>query len=305
MLVLQNSVRQLACLTLVVNVCAVSAAQAGEVAPSAKEPVLDEKAVSWKVDTISPVTDPILFEDAVIRTEFKPVFGYQNISDDFFTGGGDLQVYGIQLRYAVTDRFALLGVKGGYAVFDPELGVDAEGWCDIGVGFKFSLIDDEENQFLLTPGVIFEFASGDEAIANGSGDGVWNLFISSQKGFGKFHLQSNVGLLLPNDGDAKSTILHYHLQADYYLCKWFIPFVVANGYSVVSEGKAVPLGSEGYDLINYGSSGSDGVTQATVGAGFRTRFSKNLDFGFSYEKAVVKPEGLLDDRYTVDFVIRF
>ena len=134
---------------------------------------------------------------------------------------------------------------------------------------------------------------------------MFNLFVSAEKGFGDFHIITNVGLLLPVDGDAKSTILHYHIHADYYVCKLFIHFVVANGYSVVSPGTAVPLDTEGYDLTNFGSSASDGVTQATVGAGFRSRLTSNIDFGFSYEKAVVKPEGLVDDRYTVDFVIRF
>jgi len=271
---------------------------------ASKQPVLEE-AVNWKTNTISPVADPILFEDAMIRTEVKPVFGYQNVAEDFFSQGGELLVYGIQIRYAVTDRFALIGTKGGYMEFHPKVGPDLEGWGDLGAGFKYALIDDVENQFILTPGVVFEAPTGDKEVYQGTGDGVFNLFVSAEKGFGDFHIITNVGLLLPVDGDAKSTILHYHIHADYYVCKLFIPFVVANGYSVVSPGTAVPLDTEGYDLTNFGSSASDGVTQATVGAGFRSRLTSNIDFGFSYEKAVVKPEGLVDDRYTVDFVIRF
>jgi hypothetical protein len=277
---------------------------AGTPVADSKQPTL-EAAVDWKKDTISPVTNAIYFEDAVIHSEIHPVFGYQNIADDLTGVGGDLQFYGIQLRYAVTDRFAVLATKGGYMYVDPDIGEELEGWGDLGVGFKYALIDDQENQFILTPGVTFEFASGTEEIFQGFGDGVFNLFTSAEKGFGKFHVLANAGLLLPIDDDAKSTIFHYHLQFDYHVCKWFIPFVVANGYTVVKEGNAIPFTSEGYDLVNFGSSGAEGVTQVTVGGGFRSRITNNLDFGVAYEKAVTDPAGLLDDRITVDFVIRF
>lgn len=282
------------------------ALQAGEpVAAPLSKSVNLEKAIDWREHTIAPVADPILFEDAVIRNEFRPVFGYQNIADDFATQGGDLQVYGMQLRWAVTPRFALMMVKGGWNEFHPGVGPDADGLGDLGVGMKYALIDLPEHQFILTPGVTYEFPTGDEEVYQGNGDGLWNFFVSSQKGFGDFHLQANVGIQVPNEDYWKSTILHYHLQADYYVCSHFIPFVVANGYTVVNEGGAAPLDSEGYDLVNFGSAYADGETQITVGGGFRSHLTSYLDFGFAYTKSVGKKEGFIDDRFIVDFVIKF
>ncbi|MEZ0385665.1 MAG: hypothetical protein ACAI34_01260, partial [Verrucomicrobium sp.] len=101
---------------LVVSFLQMNAAQAGEsltAAPISKGVTL-EQAVDWREHTIAPVADPILFEDAVIRNEIRPVFGYQNIADDFATQGGDLQVYGMQLRWAATPRLGLMMVKGGW-----------------------------------------------------------------------------------------------------------------------------------------------------------------------------------------------
>ena len=63
--------------------------------------------------------------------------------------------------------------------------------------------------------------------------------------------------------------------------------------------------AEGYDVINFGSSAAEGTTQATLGLGFRSRLLANLDLGVGYEKAVVSPEGLTDDRFTFDVSIRF
>ncbi len=278
--------------------------EAGSPAPSMSQPTLDQVA-NWKDDTLDPVLDPIAFEDAIIRSEIKPCFGYQHMAGDFITRGGNLQVYGIQLRWALTDRLAIIFSKGGYNVVNPGAGPGSEGWGDLQVGVKYALIDRPADQFILTGGVLLEIPTGEEAVYQGRGSGIWNVFLASEKGFGKFHLLANVGIMAPNDTDANSTELHYHLQADYLCSRWFHPYVAANGYTVLSEGKSFPLTTEGLDLVNFGSSAAGGSTQLTLGGGFRSHLTKRLDFGFGYEKAVVKPYGLLDDRYTVDFVIKF
>jgi len=279
-------------------------AQAGTPAPAAKQPTLDQVA-NWKEDTLDPVLDPIAFEDAIIRSEIRPVFGYQHMSPDFITQGGDLEVYGVQFRWAVTDRLGLVISKGGYNVVNPGAGPQLVGWGDFQVGVKYALIDNPADQFILTGGVLFEIPTGEEAVFQGRGSGIWNVFLASEKGFGKFHLLGNVGIMAPNDTDANTTQMHYHLQADYKLCRWFHPYVAGNGYTVLSDGKGLPINTEGYDLVNFGSSAASGSTQLTLGGGFRSHLTKRLDFGFGYEKAVVKPNGLLDDRYTFDFVFRF
>ncbi len=268
-----------------------------------KAPLMEE--VNWKDHTISPVTNPIFFEDAVIRSEVRPIFAYHRIDDDFITGGGEAFLYAVQLRYAITDRLAFIATQDGYFDVKLDSGAELEGWMDLAAGFKYALIDDPANQFILTPGLTFHIPTGSEEVFQGRGDGEWNFFVSTEKGFGDLHLLANVGLRVPNDSDAQSTIFHYSLQADYYVCQWFIPFVAANGWTVVSEGNNLPISSEGYDVINFGASKAGGTTQMTVGGGFRSRVLQNVDLGFAYEKAVLSPEGLTDDRFTFDVCVRF
>lgn len=179
------------------------------------------------------------------------------------------------------------------------------GWADLAAGIKYALIDDEEHQFLLTPGLRFELPTGNTRVFQGNGDGEWNVFASAVKGFGNFHITGGAGARLPNNWDEETASLHYSLQLDYYLCRWFIPFVVGNGQTVVSEGKGPGLTVEGFDLINFGSSAADGRTQIALGAGFRTRLHEKVDFGFAYEFGATDPKGLFDDRYTIDFIFRF
>lgn len=281
-----------------------NAAQAGTPALSGKAPIAPVEAVSWKEHTISPVANPFFHEDAVIRSEIRPVFIYHNIDDEFL-GGGDAQLYAVQIRYALTDRLAIIATQDGYFVINNDAIASPEGWMDLALGLKYALIDDEANQFILTPGVTFKVPTGESEVFQGRGGGEWDLFIAAQKGFGDFHLSSNVGLRLPNDTEENSTMVHYSLMADYYTCQWFIPFVAFNAYSVVNAGNNIGLDTEGYDAINFGSSASGGVTQGTVAVGFRSRIMQNVDLGFAYEKAVIDPHGLTDDRFTFDMTIRF
>lgn len=292
-------------LLLALGLCAiVSLVQAGTpVTASAKSPAPVE--VDWKDHTIAPVTNPIFFEDAIIRSEIRPIFAYHRIDGGFETGAGEAYLYALQLRYAITDRLAFIAVQDGFFDIQLDNGAELNGWMDLAVGFKYALFDMPERQFIVTPGFTFHIPTGSDEVFQGRGDGEWNLFVSTEKGFGDLHLLSNVGLRVPNDTDEQSTILHYSVQLDYYACPWFIPFIAGNGWTVLSEGNNVPFTSEGYDVINFGSSKAGGVTQLTLGAGFRSRVLENVDLGFAYEKAVISPEGLTDDRFTFDVCIRF
>lgn len=264
------------------------------------------RAEDWKEKAISPVANPLFFEDPAINSEIRPLFLYHNIDKDFITQGGDVRVYALEARWAATKRLAIIATKDGYIDFNPKAGLPhKEGWADIGFGLKYALVDNEEQQFLLTPGLKFEVPTGNKRVFQGNGKGEWDAFLSSEKGFGNAHVTGSLGFRVPNDMGAETASTHYSLQLDYYTCQYFIPFVVGNGFTVMSKGDALPLNVEGYDLINFGSSNAEGRTQVTLGSGFRSRLTKSVDVGFAYEFGLTKPKGLFGDRYTVDLIWRF
>src|ERR1700744_3615291 len=65
-------------------------------------------AADWKDHTISPVANPIYFEDPQIDSEARPVFMDHRLPETFhFQGGtaplgGDMKIFAAQLRYALT-----------------------------------------------------------------------------------------------------------------------------------------------------------------------------------------------------------
>ena len=262
-------------------------------------------ADDWKDKAIEPVVNPLFFEDPLINSEVRPVFLWHKVDSSFIPGGADVRVYAAQIRYAINDRLAIIATKDGYIEIDPNAGPGTDGWADIGAGLKYALIDDVEKQLVVTPGLKIEFPTGNRDVFQGNGKGEWNLFVSAIKGFGNFHVLGSGGVRLPNDWDKETASAHYSLQLDYYTCRWFIPFIAANGHTVLSEADVLPINVEGFDLINFGATDAGGRTQITLGAGFRSRLHERVDLGFAYEFGATDPKGLFKDRYTVDLVFRF
>ena len=275
---------------------------------------------SWLDNTISPVSNPIFFEDPKINSEVHAVYMDHILPSSFeFNGGkvplgGEVQVFAVQLRYAINDRLAVIATKDGYIAFQPDNTLAHHyGWGDLAAGLKYAVINDLDDQFILTPGFTVTLPTGSTDVYQGHGEGVENIFLSAEKGFNNFHITGNFGANIPNDFDKNTAQLHYSLQLDYYVNQYIIPFFVANGNTILSDGKnqanqslsAVPLNTEGYDLINFGSSKASGSTQFTVGGGVRSRLSKDWDLGVAYEAGVVGPVGIFDSRITADLVWRF
>jgi hypothetical protein len=283
---------------------------------AARANAADTATVSWLDNTISPVANPIFFEDPKVTSEVRPIYMYHFLPNTFdYSGGsvplgGQVQVMAIQIRYALTDRLGLIASKDGYIEFQPKntLG-HGYGWADLAAGLKYVLINDEENQFILTPGFTFTIPTGSHDVYQGYGSGVWNLFASAEKGFDQWHITGNAGFNIPNNFGDNTAQMHYSLQVDYYVCQYFIPFLVGNGYTILSDGNRnllpVPLNTEGYDLINFGSTDASGTTQLSLGGGARSRLMKNLDVGVSYEVGVGNPVGIFQSRITADLIWRF
>jgi len=262
-------------------------------------------AQDWTAQAIAPVTNPIFFESPLAQSEVRPIFIHHRL-DSGFVGGGSVNVYAVQLRYAVNDRLAIIATKDGFIETDtPGIG-NRDGWADLAAGLKFAVYKNDEQQAVVTPGVTFSIPTGSSKVFQGDGSGVANIFVSATKGWDNLHLTGNIGVQIPFDGDKDNSNLHYSVMLDYYTCQWFIPFVAFNGFTTLSDGAGLGINSEGFDLINFGASASSGTTQGAIGFGFRSRLLENLDLGFAYEVGVIDDgDDIYKDRFTVDLVWRF
>lgn len=271
---------------------------------------------NWLENTISPVANPIYFEDPNITSEVHPLYMYHILPDTFHFQnvavplGGHVQVTAVQARYAFTDRLALIATKDGYIEFQPSKTLAHQyGWADIAAGLKYAVLKDDDNQYIITPGFTVTVPSGNQQVFQGRSVVEGNIFVSAEKGWDNFHVTGNLGFDIPDDFSKETAQMHYSLQLDYYCCQWFVPFVTANAYTILSNGDqklaGQALNAEMYDLINYGGTDVAGSTQAAVGCGWRTRITKWLDFGAAYEVGAINPKGIFQSRYTADLIWRF
>jgi hypothetical protein len=261
---------------------------------------------SWLDFAVTPTTNPIWFEDARITSEVRPIFMQHWIDDGFATQGGDIRLYALQARWAITDKLALIAVKDGIVDFDPGVGDDEVGFADIAAGLKYQIYRNDEHQVLITPGLTLEFPTGSRDVFQGNGTAMATPFVSFLKGWDEFQVAGNVGFHIPFDFDEETAIARYSLHAHYHFHKYFIPFIESNGITVLSSSPQFPgLDSERFDVINFGAGNAEGATFITLGAGVRSKIFSNVELGVAYERLVTGQETLFDHRITADIIYRF
>ncbi len=173
---------------------------------------------------------------------------------------------------------------------------------------KYALIDNEDKQFILTPGLKVELPTGEKDVFQGNGMGEWDFFVAAGKGFGDLHALANIGLRIPNNMADETASAHYSLQIDYAINKYFTPFASLNAFTTLNAASyngGLPLGLpfDGGDLINFASSQAAGETDVLVGGGFSSRITDKIAAGVAFESMITK--GFYDQRVTVSFNVGF
>ena len=119
-----------------------------------------------------PIVQPYLFEDPFITTNAVGVYMYHEFPEQGIFQGGHAHAAALQLRVALTDRLALVATKDGYMWSRPDTPIvgDSNGWMNLGAGLKYAIIQDEENQFILSGTLRAEFATGSKDVYAGGSD---------------------------------------------------------------------------------------------------------------------------------------
>jgi hypothetical protein len=254
-------------------------------------------------DFITPVTNPVFFEDPRMLTEARFVFANQRIP--VALGGDDAQIYGLQMRARVTDNLAFVVNKSGYVVSDSPLVND--GWADTAFGVKVSLLTMPEEQFLMSAGANYELPSGQASALQGNGDGEFNMYVTSGwEVLEDVHWVSATGLRLPVDRDAENQIAYWSNHVDRELMDGTLYlFGECNWFNVLRSAQGTPLPLTGVDFINLGGSGVAGNNVVTTALGVKLKPTNHLEIGLAYEVPVSGDRDILDDRIMFDVILRY
>ena len=267
------------------------------VAPHTGEP--------WSERFIDPVSAGTTFESPVIETGLEAHAVAQSFPDDSVFGGGGFGLLALQARLALNEHWALIATKDGYIDLDPDVGTSESGTADLAGGFKFVAHADPDAGVLVTPGLIVEFATGDEEVFQGNGDGLLRPFVAAGWDRGRLNLLGAFGYNHPLDDDEESSSIDYHFHASYEVADGLFPLVELNGITYTGDGTAFPADFEGGDLINLGSTDVSGNTVISGALGLAYTLQGGTQLGITYEQPLTSREDLLDDRLWIGALFRF
>lgn len=255
-------------------------------------------------DFISPMTNPVFFEDPRTLTEARFIYIHHRIPTLLpGTNTDNVDLFALQLRAALTDRLSLIATKDGYLLSDSPL-ID-DGWADIAAGLKYNLIRAPEIPFLLSVGTTFELPTGSTRSLQGNGDGEFHLFATGMTRLAGFHFISASGFRLPSNSSAENQIWYWSNHVDRRLFGMLYGFTELNWYHWMKSGTAFPVAVEGGDLFNLGSVGVAGNDIVTGAFGVKLKPSRHMEIGLAWEAPLTSRRGVIDNRLTFDCILRY
>ena len=254
-------------------------------------------------DFISPMTNPVFFEDPRNLTEARLIFFNHKVP--LAAGGGNVQLYALQLRARLSEKVSLIATKDGYVTSNNAL-VD-DGWADVSLGLKFNLRRNVAKQRLLSGGFTYELPVGSTRTLQGNGDGEFNLFLNGGTRIGcKSHWVTATGFRLPVNPTDESTSWYWSNHLDRKIGQRLYLLAEANWYHWLQAGQDGPVpGVEGLDVFNFGSPGVAGNDIVTGAFGLKVKPRRNSEVGVAFEFPLTEREDIIDNRLTVDAIIRY
>jgi hypothetical protein len=234
---------------------------------------------------VGPMTDPIQAKDARALTEARAMFinNWARPGTPVI-GSGTFQVYAVQIRVALSERFQVFVDKAWFLRFSPNPGKSITGMMNLAGGAKYVFIRDEENQFLFSGAVQYEAPTGYANIYQNQGSGLLGVYGIFAKQFGDdWHLSGQFGENIAMQNQ-QNGYFYTHLHVDRRFGK-FVPFFEANWFYYNQGAKYLPasVGIEGAGAINLGTAGFMGNSIVTLAPGFKYDFNKHLELGCCYQ----------------------
>jgi len=252
---------------------------------------------------ISPISNPIFFEDPRTLTEAKFVFLNNQLPGSL--GGKDVQVYALQLRAAITDRLSIIATKDGFIVSENPLMED--GWANLALGLKYNLYKDAAAQQLLSIGTTLQLPTGSLRTLQGNGDGEFNIFLSGGKQIGeKWHYVTATGFRLATDQSDQTDSWYWSNHIDRKLTCWGLyGLYEVNWYHWLRSAGAFPAAVDGLDLANLGGTGVAGTNVVTNAIGLKYAPSIAQEIGVAWEFPLTSRQDLMENRLNFNWSVRY
>ncbi len=254
-------------------------------------------------DFISPMTNSFFFEDPRTLTEARFIFMNNQLPNAL--GGNSLQVYAMQARVALTQRLSLIATKN--AIYSTQSPLLDSGFADGAFGFKYNLYRDVQRGRLLSAGITFDVPTGAKRTLQGNGNGEYHFFTTAGTRIGsRGHWLIASGLREPADKSLENRLFYVSNHLDRRIGnRALYAFTELNWYNYGSSANAFAQSIEGGDLFNLGSPNVTGNDLVTHAIGLKSKPRSNMEAGVAWEYPMTARDGLMDNRLTADFIVRY
>jgi hypothetical protein len=271
---------------------------------------------------VSPMTNPIYFEDPRALTEIRPFFIWQSTPDSnpVFAGGNNF-VVAARGSVAFTPYISFVVSQFGWSFINAENGVppDVEqgqnnGFRAIHMGPKFTFIRNSTSNTVAAIGLNFELGTGSARVMQDTGTLSLAPYFSIAQNFGRntygsFNFINTDGYVFRTDSErSESFFASFHLDFDVGDAHRIYPLVELNYRYYTRNGNARDFNFEGNDLGNFGSRNVSGLSELTLAVGSRFVYSTNVQFGIAAEFNVLSNSSgrhLDQFRLTTDVIFRY
>ncbi len=257
----------------------------------------------------------IFFEDPRTLTEARGIFFHHQTPDNVGTlgaPGGQVQLYALQLRAALTERLSVIAVKDGYIVTDINAGplddLLDDGWASVTAGLKYNLLRDPEAGSLLSAGLTYEIPIGSQRALQDIGDGEFYVFLTGGQRLwdGMAHYLTSVGYRFPVDNNVQTSAINWSNHLDVKLTDRFYAFTEFSWWHWTSSASAgLPLGVAGQDAFNLFSTNVTGNDLLTQNVGLKFKPSSQCEMGIAYQFPLTSFEDIIDYRVQAEVILRY
>jgi hypothetical protein len=265
-------------------------------------------------------------------TAIYPIFLSTWVSNAAPIPDADGQVYGPAITVAVSERLAVGLNFGGYAylqttrnesarsarfreaiaLLDPqgrfrdvEIGGDRQGFLNVGGFLQYTVIEDVEDQFLLTGGVRWVAPCGSHELFQGYSPALLAPYLTAGKELGEFHVLATAGFQFPFAGSGKieSDLLYANIHLDRRCFGWLYPLIEFNWSYHTTDVNFGLATREGF--IDFGNFESEGnVLTMAVGAN-AVVVKERLEIGAVYSTVLAAQHDFEANGLLVKMMLRF
>jgi hypothetical protein len=155
----------------------------------------------------------------------------------------------------------------------------------------------------------YEMPVGTPKALQGNGDGEFNLYVTGgTQVLDNGHWISAAGIRLPSDPNDESTSVYWSNHFDRRLVSIsdrLYAFTEFNWYHWTGSGAGGVPGVEGLDFFNLGSTGVAGNDIVTGAFGLKVKTRDYNEIGVAFEAPLTERRDVIDNRLTVDWIIRY